>query len=121
MQLLNSAALAVMAIFAGQTLAQVAIDPAHCTIGSMDPNRVDFAPCLQGPGTWTCEFGSVVTYNNGVYSVQAAKYAADVAFTCQGGPPQLMYCAPQISGEITPGCPPDKITVTNWTLKPPPQ
>ncbi|KAG5976953.1 hypothetical protein E4U55_007125 [Claviceps digitariae] len=118
MQFSTSAALAVMAIFAGQTLAQS--DSTQCVVGAMDLTQLVYTPCVKGPGKWTCQYGAVVTYKDGVYYAQTTPpYGASIAFQCPNADPSLMSCLPSASGEFSAGCPPETITISYWSQKPP--
>ncbi|KAG5976955.1 hypothetical protein E4U55_007127 [Claviceps digitariae] len=115
MQFSTSAALAAVAVFAGQTLALLAFD---CIDGTSLGETLSYTPCRPiAPATWQCIDQSVVTHMNSQYYVHAAPGGSNVAWSC---PPStesdVLMCVGNGLGTFAEDCPIDKVRISTFVI-----
>ncbi|KAG5973444.1 hypothetical protein E4U55_000555 [Claviceps digitariae] len=123
MQLVNSAVLALTAIFAGQALADCQPGPLKGTVWTTPPCKASHYRGLQ---TWSCgASGSYIVHRgNDQFVVRAGSVSGQsgVGFMigCENGPVGVstrFHCTPNAAGVITfSGCPNNAYSVSDYTV-----
>ncbi|KAG5973587.1 hypothetical protein E4U55_000391 [Claviceps digitariae] len=110
MQLFNSAALAIVAFFAGQTLAT------GCK--PVDPRglNIDLFPCPRAGDSWSCDHSSTHVARMADQYVIVAGDAMHIELYCNGDPSVWRSFQCDANGSVSTkiDCPTDEVTVQTW-------